>query len=105
MDKEKKSDSDTSFKTEEVKGYVKGLKFVITNMKKLHSIVYGKHIDGVQSLLKAEEEFKEKSREFDAIWILKMAKKIISEIETKINVCILLHMALIPLVTIKQSNN
>ena len=56
-----KLDIDILIKTKEVKYYNKNLKVALSNMKKIHSIVYGKCTDGVQSLLNTEEDFKEKA--------------------------------------------
>jgi len=49
----------------------------------------------VQSLLKAEDGFEEKSRKFDAIWILKMVLIIVSGID----------MTMITFITMKQYSN
>ena len=74
-------------------------------MKKVYNIVYGKCTDDVQSLLKAEDEFEEKSRKFDAIWILKMVKTIVYEIDTKIILRVSLHTAMTTFSTMKYYSN
>ena len=44
---------------EEVKEYVKELKILKSNPKKLYSSIYGNCLEGVQTMLKVDKEYEE----------------------------------------------
>ena len=56
-------------KRNEVKDYVKGLKLLKSNLKKIYSLVYGNSTDRVKTMLKVDNNFEEKSKSFDHFWI------------------------------------
>ena len=61
-DAEKKSTVDVEIHKEEIKEYVKYLKMMKTNLKKLYSSVYSKCTESVQAMLKVDAEH-EKNQE------------------------------------------
>ena len=52
---------------EEIKEDVKDLKILKSNLKKLYSLVYGNFTESVQTMLKADREYEEKSKDFDYV--------------------------------------
>ena len=62
---DKKNTVDFEIHKENVKEYVEELKILKSNLKKIHSLVYGNCTDSVQTMLKADQEYKEKSKDFD----------------------------------------
>ena len=60
-DTEKKTTVDMEIHKEEIKKYVKDLKMIKINLKKLYSLVYGNCTKSVQTMLKADAEHEQKS--------------------------------------------
>ena len=50
---------------EEIKEYIKDLRLIKSNLKKIHTLVFGKCTDGVKIMLKADKEYTDKSKSFD----------------------------------------
>ena len=76
---------DTKIKKEEIKEYVKYLKLIKLNLKKLYALIFGNCTDGVKTMLKADAEYAEKSKVFDQAWILEKVKMIVQGLDTKVN--------------------
>ena len=64
-DEEKQDSVSVEIHKEEIKEYVKELKILKSNLKKLHSLIYGNCTESVQTMLKADEEYEDKSKVFD----------------------------------------
>ena len=61
-DKERKNTVDVEIHKEEIKEYVKDLKTIKSNLKKLYSLIYGNCTESVQTMIKADEDYEEKSK-------------------------------------------
>ena len=101
-DEEKKSSVNTEIKKEEIKDYVKDLKTMKSNLKKIYNLVYGNCTDSVQTMLKAEDDFEAKSKVFDCEWIFLKVKMIVSGLDTKVNLRVSLHTAILNYMLLKQ---
>ena len=101
-DEDKKSSVNTEIKKEEIKEYVKDLKTMKSNLKKIYNLVYGNSTDSVQTMLKAEDDFETKSKVFDYEWILLKVKMIVSGLDTKVNLRVSLHTAILNYMLLKQ---
>ena len=104
-DKEKESHIETEIKKEEIKEFVKNLNTVKSNLKKIYSLVYGNCTEGVQTMLKADSDYDDKSRIFDYEWLLKKVKAIISGLDTKVNLRVSLHPAIANFINMRQYDN
>ena len=56
-------------------------------------------------MLKADTNYEEKSRVFDYEWLLKKVKSIVSGLDTKVNLRVSLHGAMLKFLTMKQGEN
>ena len=101
-DEEKKSSVETEIKKEKIKEYVKDLKTMKSNLKKMYNLVYGNCTDSVQTMLKAENDFEVKSKVFDYKWIFLKVKLIVSGLDTKVNLRVSLHTAISNYMLMKQ---
>ena len=99
---EKKSTVDFEIHKEEIKDYVKELKILKSNLKKIYSLVYRNCTDSVQTMLKADEEYEEKSKDFDHAWLFKKIKIIVSGLDTKVNLRVSLHDTMTNFFLLKQ---
>jgi len=102
---EKKSDVEVDITREEIKVYVRDLKLLKSNVKKMYSLVFGNCTDGVPTLHKAEELYEEKYCAFDCTWLLKIIKSIVSVIDTKMIPIVSLHTAMMYFLFLKQYGN
>ena len=68
---EKKSIIDVEIKKEEIKEYVKDLKLVKSNLKKIYNLVYGNCTDSVRTMLKTDDDYESKSTIFDHRWLFR----------------------------------
>ena len=102
---EKKSDIEIEIKKEEVKEYVSKLTGLKSNLKSIHSLVFGNCTNGVQAMLKADSEYEEKTKDFDCAWILTKVKAITSGLDTKVNLRVSLHTALLNFMLVRQFND
>ena len=55
-DEEKESSIKVEIKNEEIKDYVRDLKTIKSNLKKVYTLVFGNCTDGVKTMLKADKE-------------------------------------------------
>ena len=101
-DKEKKDSVNVEIHKEEIKEYVKEIKIIKSNLKKLYSVIYGNCTESVQTMLKADEEYEVKSIDFDYVWLLEKAKIIVSGLDTKVNLRVSLHDAISNYMLIEQ---
>ena len=103
------SEIDKEILKEEIKEYVKDLKLLKSNLRKAYSIMYGNCTDGVQAMIKADEDHESKSKAFDHQWLFEKVKKIVSGLDTKVNLRVSLHATIINFMLTKQqpheSNN
>ena len=60
-DEDKKSTVDVEIHKEEIKEYVKDLKQLRTNLKKIYGIVFGNCTESVQTMVCTDSEYEEKS--------------------------------------------
>ena len=101
-EEEKKSTIDVEIKKEEIKDYVKDLKLMKSNLKKIYSLVYGNCTDSVRTMLKTDDDYESKSQSFDHSWLFKKVKMIVSGLDTKMNVRVSLHAAMLNYMLMKQ---
>ena len=101
---EKKSTVDVEIHKEEIKEYVKDLKTIKSNLKKMYSLIYGNCTESVQTMVKADTEYDEKSKIFDYVWLFKKVKTIVSGLDTKVNLRVSLHDAIANFILLKQQS-
>ena len=99
---EKKSAIEVEIKKEEIKEYVKDLKLVKSNFKKIYNLIYGNCTDSVCTMLKTDVEYETKSQSFDHVWLFKKVKMIMSGLDTKVNVRVSLHSAMLNYMLMRQ---
>ena len=92
---------DVGIHKEEIKEYVKDIKTMKINLKKLYSLVYINCTEIVQMMLKDNAEHKQKSRNFNYKWIFSKVKTIVSGLDTRVNLRVLLHDAISNLILFK----
>ena len=81
------------------------MKLVKSNLKKINNLVYGNCADSVRTMLKTDHEHESKSRSFDHGWFFKKVKMIASGLDTKVNVRVSLHVAMLNYMLMKQHPN
>ena len=104
-EEEKKSTIDVEIKKEEIKEYVKDLKLIKSNLKKIYNLVYGNCTDSVRTMLKTYDDYESKSLIFDHEWLFKKVKMIVSGLDTKVNLRVSLHAAVLNYMLMKQYPN
>ena len=104
-DEEKKSTIDVEIKKEEIKEYVKDLKLIKSNLNKIYNLVYGNCTDSVQTMLKTDDDYESKSRFFDHRWLFRKVKMIVAGLDTKVNLRVSLHTAMLNYMLMKQYPN
>ena len=87
---------------EEKKDYVKDLKLLKANLKKVYGIVYGNCTESVQTMIKTDSEYNEKSKKFDHGCLLEKVKTIVSGLDTKVNLRVSLYDVITKFVFLKQ---
>ena len=102
---EKKSTIDVEIKKEEIKDYVKNLKLIKSNLKKIYNLVYGNCTDSVRTMVKTDDDYESKSLIFDHEWLFKKVKMIVSGLDTKVNLRVSLHAAMLNYMLMKQYPN
>ena len=90
---------------ETIKEYVKDLKLLKSNLKKAYSLMYGNCTEGVQAQIKADSEYEVKSKIFDHKWLFEKVKKVVSGLDTKVNLRVSLHSTMIIFLLTKQQPN
>ena len=81
---------DKEIHKEEIEEYVKDLKQIKANLKKLYGLICGNCTKDVYTVLKADTDFEGKLKVFDYKWLLNKVKTIVSGLDTKVN----LHVSL-----------
>ena len=104
-DEDKKSTVDIEIHKEEIKEYVKDLKQIKTNLKKIYGIVFGNCTESVQTMTRTDSEYEQKSKIFDHAWLLQKVKTIVSGLDTKVNLRVSLHDVIINFMLLKQFGN
>ena len=87
---------------EEIKEYVKDLKQIKSNLKKIYSLIYGNCTESVQTMIKADSEYEVKSKVFDYAWLFEKVKAIVSGLDTKVNLRVSLHDVIFNFILLKQ---
>ena len=87
---------------EEVREFVRVKNMVISSVNKLFALIWGQCTDGLQSILKMDVEYEEKSKEFDGIWLLRAVKKILAGVSNFKNAAVLVREKMMKLLTTKQ---
>ena len=100
-DTEKKSTVDVEIYKEEIEEYAKDLKTMKTNLKKLYSLEYGNCTESVQTMLKADAEHNQKSRNFYYKWTFGKVNTIVSGLDNKVNLRVSLHDAISNFILLK----
>ena len=104
-DDEKEFTVDVEIHKEEIKEYVKDLKLMKGNLKKVYTIVFGNCTDSVQTMIKTDSEYEEKSKTFDHAWLFEKVKTIVSGLDTKVNLRVSLHDVMLNFMLLKQFPN
>ena len=99
------SDVDKEIHKEEIKEYVKDRKLIRSNLKKIYSLMYGNCTESLQTMLRADSEFEEKSRVFDHEWLFEKVKIIVSGLDTKVNLRVSLHDVMFNFILLKQQQH
>mmetsp|Transcript_11443 Transcript_11443/g.16184 ORF Transcript_11443/g.16184 Transcript_11443/m.16184 type:complete len:134 (-) Transcript_11443:1703-2104(-) len=76
-----------------------------SNLKKIYSLVYGNCTDGIHTMLKGDSEYEARSKTFDYEWLFKKVKTIVSGLDTKVNLRVSLHAAMLNFLNIRQGEN
>ena len=104
-DEEKEFTVDVEIHKEEIKEHAKDLKLMKGNLKKVYTIVFGNCTDSVQTMIKTDSEYEEKSKTFDYAWLFEKVKTIASGLDTKVNLRVSLHDAMLNFMLLKQFPN
>ena len=81
---------------------MKDLKLIKSNLKKIYNLVYGNCLNSVQTMLKTGEDYEDKSKVFNYKWIMHKVKMIVSGLDTKVNLRVSLHAAMLNYVLTNQ---
>ena len=96
-------------KQAEVRNYYQRITNLQNNQETLYRVIWGQCSNGLQEVVKANDEFLKKSKDFNCIWLLKQCKMISAGVNAKANKHSTLVKALTGLCNIKQgeteSNN
>ena len=103
-EEEKKPLIDTEIKKEEIKDYLKELKKIKSNLKKLYSSIYGSYTEGVHTMLKANNTYEKESKQFNYTWLLVKIKTIVLRLDTQVNLRVFLHATIMNFMLLKQGN-
>ena len=90
---------------EEVKGYYERKKLAISNLKKIYALVWGQCSEQLQAAIKLDENYEEKSKKYDGVWLLKNVKKMIAGMGETKNKEYILHKKLQNFYLIRQFEN
>ena len=61
------------------------------NLKKICVIVFGNCADSTQTMIKTDSEYENKSKTFNYTWLFEKVKIIVSGLDAKVNLRVLLH--------------
>ena len=84
-EKRKKSDVQVQVQQQRIKMYASREAEVTHNMTKIYGLVKGQCSHSLKTVLKQEEEFDEKDKEQDILWLLERLKEITSGLDMKSN--------------------
>ena len=87
---------------EQIKVYVKMCGVVRACVTKIFALVWGQCSDGLQAILKASPDYDQKSKLYDAVWLLKECKKILAGVNQYRNTSMLLREKLVKTITVRQ---
>ena len=87
---------------EEIREYVRTKNLVMSCVTKLYALIWGQCTDGLQSVLKMDAEYEEKTKSFDGVWLLRTIKKILAGVTNYRNGAILLREKLYRLLSTRQ---
>ena len=65
----------------------------------------GNCTNSVRTIIKMDDKYEKRSKNFDCTWLLKKVKTVISGIDTKINLKVSLHTAMTIFLLLKQYGN
>jgi len=71
----------------------------------LYGIIIGQCIPSLQSTIKVDKNYDDKSKTFASFWLLKTIEKLMKGIDTKANPMLTLHEQLLVFFTMKQEQN
>ena len=81
------------------------MKLMTSNLKKIFSVTYGNCTEAVQTMMKSDAEYEEKSKAFDCSWILIKREIIVSGLDTKVNLRVSLHTSILNFTIMRQYDN
>lgn len=87
---------------EQVKQYYNRLLALQQNKQKLYGILWGQSSSGLQEVIKADEEYADKSSKFDCIWLLEKLNLVSAGVDKKANKYSSLVRAITAFVTMRQ---
>jgi len=74
-----------------VKRYLDQEEILQENVNKLHGLMIGQCMPALHSTIKADNEYEEKSKKFDALWLMQKFKVIVAGIDLIANPALTLH--------------
>ena len=75
------------------------------NLKNIYTIVFGNCTESVQTMIKTDSKYEEKSKIFDYAWLFEKVKTIVSGLDTKVNLRVSLHDVMLNFMLLKQFPN
>jgi len=87
---------------EKLKRYMDREDLMRKNIHKLYGVILGQCTPALKSAVKGEKEYKAKAKIFDALWIMKIVKKITASLDIKANKALTLHEQVMSFFTIRQ---
>jgi hypothetical protein len=102
---EMKSAVKTMILQQEVKEFLLRKKTIQNNLDKIYGLVWGQCSQSLQSVMKGDVEYKEKSVAADCVWLLQNLKKITSGIDKKANPLSTYCNAVSTLFSMRQGSN
>jgi hypothetical protein len=87
---------------EQVKGYVKRLTALQSNLGTVHAVIWGQCSEAMKAKIKSLKEYKAKTETNDCFWLLKQLKAVTLQFDEKRNVFVSLLEARTSLLTCKQ---
>ena len=85
-----------------MKQYYNRLLALQQNKQKLYGILWGQSSSGLQEVIKADEEYADKSSKFDCIWLLEKLNLVSAGVDKKANKYSSLVRAITAFVTMRQ---
>ena len=104
-DDEADDPTEKAIHNEMVKLYVKQHALIRSNIKKVYALIWGQCSEPLQTLVRNNDEYKEKEKKKDVVWLLKQLKALTSGIDVLSNKRETLHDALVNFVTMRQGRS